>query len=146
MQAAANSKADGPDEFAITTNRPLEEPETLNLLPTPTPGGGNLADADPEGAAVEALGGRRVTGAGVARSSALIAYASRFGFDPAIRNRLAAEDLAFRKKHKGKLMERLFGVNRYFDSYESMSLDQNAELLRMRALGVLTPAAPPEPQ
>ena len=54
------------------------------------------------------------------------------------------EDLAFRKRNKGRPVERLFGVNVYFDAYERMSLDQHAELERMRQLGIATPAAPPE--
>jgi hypothetical protein len=37
----------------------------------------------------------------------------------------------------------MFGVNVYFDAYEDQSLDQQAELERLRRLGVRTPAAPP---
>ena len=54
-----------------------------------------------------------------------------------------AEDLAFRKKHPGKLMERAFRLTTYFDAYRKQWLDQYAELARWRAAGVATPSAPP---
>lgn len=60
-----------------------------------------------------------------------------------IRGTLAAEDLEFRRKNDGRLLERVFNVNVYFDAYEPMSLDQHAELERWRAQGLLTPSAPP---
>ena len=144
MFAEANSTTEGPDEFAITTNRPLEEPQTYAALPSPNTGGFNRADVDPRGAASEALGGRRVVASGLATASPLLSHTTRFGYVPDIRRVLAEEDLAFRKRNKGRPVERLFGVNVYFDAYERMSLDQHAELERMRRLGIATPAAPPE--
>ena len=145
MHAAGASNSDGPDEFSVSTNRALIEPESYAALPTPTPGGSNLADIDAVGDAVTALGGRSVRSGGIPASSPLLAYASRFGYVPNIRSLLAAEDLEFRRRNNGKIMERLFDVNVYFDAYEPQSLDQQAELERFRALGVLTPASPPDP-
>lgn len=146
MQAAGNSTATGPDEFSIVTNEPLQEPTTYAALPVPTPNGTNLAGSDPRSAASKALGGRAITGGqGTATVSPLLVHASRFGYDPRIRDRLAAEDLEFRKRNRGRFMERVFGVNVYFTAYSDMSLDQYAEFERMRRLGVLTPAAPPDP-
>jgi len=52
--------------------------------------------------------------------------------------------LAFRRGHKGRLLERAFNVNVYYRAYRKQSLDQYKELRRFRRLGVRTPAAPPE--
>ena len=46
---------DGPDEFGIVPTKPLQMPDDLNVLPSPTPGGGNLTDPTPLGDAVAAL-------------------------------------------------------------------------------------------
>ena len=65
------SLTDGsPDEFGVQPTRTLEIPQSMNLLPTPTPGGVNLADADPQADAIAVLGGS-VTG-GVGPVSVLI--------------------------------------------------------------------------
>lgn len=53
------STGPGPDEFGIMPVKPLEIPETIAALPAPTPGGANLADPNPLGDAVAALGGNR---------------------------------------------------------------------------------------
>lgn len=143
MQAASSSTASGPDEFSITTHKPLQDPESFAALPQPTPLGSNLADIDPQMDVAIALGGRVVRNTGPAQSSFLLAHASRFGFTPNIRTQLAAEDLEFRKKNRGKLMERLFAVNVYYESYSSQTLDSYAELDRLRGFGIATPAAPP---
>ena len=71
-------------------------------------------------------------------------YASRFGTAADIRPMLAAEDLEFRRKHDGRLLERVFKVNVYFKAYRSMALDQYLELARWRNAGVRTVGAPPE--
>jgi hypothetical protein len=134
------SGTNGPDEFAILPPKGLELPPDLAALPDPTPGAGNLTDQHPKDDAILALGGK--PGAGTA-DGALVAYAARHGSDPAVRQSLAAEDLAFRKKHPGKLLERAFGLTTYFDAYRASWLDQYKELLRWRAKGVATPSAPP---
>ncbi|KEP69664.1 DUF3035 domain-containing protein [Thioclava sp. BHET1] len=141
------SSHQGPDEFGIVPNKPLQMPENLAQLPTPTPGGTNLTDPTPEADAVAALGGnpRRVTASGTVPGSdqALVAAASRYGTQAGIRQTLAAEDLAYRKKNDGRLLERLLQVSVYNKAYKPMELNQTAELQRWRRAGVATPAAPP---
>lgn len=137
------SNNDGPDEFAIQPNKPLEIPENIaaQTLPTPTPGGANRVDATPLQDATIALGGNP---AGGVRDNGLVAYTSRYGVIPNVRQSLAEEDLEFRRKNDGRLLERAFNVNVYYKAYRKQSLDQYAELERMRRLGIRTPSAPPE--
>ena len=135
------SNTDGPDEFAIQPKKPLVQPENYASLPTPTPGGGNRADANPLADAVLALGGDPNGGI---RDGGLVNYVSRYGVTPGIREQLAKEDLQFRRDNDGRVLERLFNVNVYFEAYESQSLDQYRELERLRRLGVRTVSAPPE--
>lgn len=132
-----------PDEFAILPTAPLQQPGNFAELPPPTPGGVNRTDRDPRAEAVAALGGR--PGAGPAGDSALLATITRFGVGDNIRGVLAAEDLEFRRENNGLFLERLFNVNVYYDSYRPQSLDRYAEIRRLRAAGIRTPAPPPEP-
>lgn len=140
--------AQGPDEFSILPTKPLQAPSDFKTLPPPTPGGANLTDPTPDADAVAALGGNpaALTRAGIpGADAALMAQAGRNGIQPDIRNQLAVADLEFRRKNDGRLLERLFSVNVYFKAYRNQSLDQYAELARLRRLGVKTPAAPPDP-
>lgn len=134
----------GPDEFSVLPTRPLEMPASRSELPAPTPGGANLADVNPEADAIAALGGNiaRAQGGG----GDLVTYASRFGVSADIRSVLAAEDLEFRSRNRGRVLERVAGNNTYFQAYRRMALDRYAELARLRAAGVRTPSAPPEDQ
>lgn len=134
---------EGPDEFSILPTKPLQTPESYAALPPPTPGGSNLTDPTPKSDAIIALGGR--PGAGVVPSQAEINYVTRFGVDQNIRNTLAREDLEWRQKNNGRILERLLNVNVYFKAYEKMTLDQYKELERWRAAGRKTPSAPPDP-
>ncbi len=142
------SNTDGPDEFAILPGKPLQSPENFSDLPEPTPGGSNITDPTPRQDAVAALGGRPEL---IQRSGqpgpdgSLLSHAARFGIATDIRQQIAAEDLEFRRTHRGRILERLFNVNRYSRAYEDQALDRRAELLRMRRLGIRTPAAPPDP-
>ena len=136
------AEGNGPDEFGILPTRPLEMPENFQELPAPTPGGVNRADPDPEADLAEALGGNINRAA--AGSQGLISYAARFGVGQDIRETLAAEDLEFRRQNDGRLLERIASVNVYHRAYRPMSLDRYAELERLRAAGVWTPAAPPQ--
>ncbi len=140
------SSTQGPDEFAIIPNKPLEEPEDFAALPAPTPGGKNRVDQTPTDDAIAALGGNpAVVSRGISSGDAgIVNHASRYGRDGSIRQKLAAEDLEFRRRNDGRILERLFNVNVYFKAYRRMSLDQYAELERFRRIGVRTPAAPPE--
>ena len=135
------SSGNGPDEFGILPPKPLEMPPNLAALPPPTPGGSNITDPTPEADAIIALGGK--PGAGVT-DAALVSYAARNGLSGDIRQVLAAEDLEYRRKNDGRLLERLFDVNVYYKAYQPMALDQHAELARWRRLGLATPSAPPE--
>jgi len=137
----------GPDEFSILPNKPLQQPENFAELPTPTPGGANRVDPSPNEDAIAALGGNPavVARAGIpAGDAGLVNHASRFGRTGGIRQQLAAEDLEFRRRKDGRVLERLFNVNVYFRAYRNQSLNQYAELERFRRLGVRTPAAPPD--
>ncbi|TRD22253.1 DUF3035 domain-containing protein [Palleronia caenipelagi] len=136
-------QGDGPDEFGILPNRPLEAPENFAALPAPTPGAGNRADLRPLDDAVIALGGRPGGSGGGVQGGALVNHTTRYGVDGAIREQLAAEDRAYRQRRRGRVLERVFGTTTYFDAYEDQSLDQDAVLQRGRALGHRTPAAPP---
>lgn len=139
------SDSGGPDEFNIVPPKALEMPESLADLPDPTPGGANRTDQNPLGDAVAALGGRSNTSGQIAAGDgALYNYATRAGVTPGIRQTLAAEDLDFRKRHKGKLLERALNLNVYFKAYRAQSLDQYAELQRWRKAGARTPSAPPK--
>lgn len=132
----------GPDEFTVLPTDPIEIPEDLASLPEPNPGGPSRTDPDPEADAIAALGGditRAQSG-----SQTLMTHVTRFGIEADVRNTLAAEDLAFRQRNNGRVLERVFNVNLYHQAYEAVSLDQYAELERLRRLGIRTPAAPPE--
>lgn len=141
-----NLRSDGtPDEFGILPTAELTEPESYASLPAPTPGGRNLVDPVPEAEAIAALGGRPGVAAARSGDGALLRTAGRFGSNPSIRQQLAAEDLAFRQRNRGRPLERLFNQTVYFRAYRGQSLDQHAELERFRAAGIPTSAAPPRP-
>lgn len=138
------TSGEGPDEFGIVPPKPLAMPEDLAALPTPTPGGANLTDRDPEAEAVLALGGKPGASVGIpSGDSALYAHAARYGVESGIRTTLASEDLEWRRDNNGRILERLFNVNVYYKAYSDQSLDQQSELARWRALGLRTPSAPP---
>mgnify|MGYP000594408652 CR=1 FL=1 len=135
----------GPDEFSVLPTRQLETPEDLVTLPTPTPGGTNITDPNPVADAVVALGGsvNALTPNGtVGADGALLSHASRFGYSPDIRAVTAAEDLEFRGRNRGRILERAFNVNVYFRKYRREALDQHAELARLRRAGIRTSSAP----
>lgn len=136
-----------PNEFLVVPAKPLQTPPDAAGLPVPLPGAQNRADATPMQDAVVALGGRpsllEADGPVPAGDSALVAHASRYGRDPAIRTTTAAEDAEFRRRNQGRVLERVFSVNRYFDVYDRQALDQQAEIDRLRRAGVRTSSAPP---
>jgi len=137
----------GPDEFSILPTLPLENPQDYVSLPSPTPRGTNITDPNPLGDAVAALGGNAgalAENGALGADDALFTHASRFGFSSDIRAVTAAEDLEFRRNNRGRVLERAFNVNVYFRKYRRQSLDQQAELLRLRRAGIRTPAAPIE--
>lgn len=138
------SDTNGPDEFAILPPKSLELPDNLVELPQPTPGGSNLSDPQPLNDAVIALGGKPREAGGIpAGDAALANYAGRKGTSAGIRATIAAEDLDWRRRNDGRLLERIFNTNVYFKAYRKQALDQQAELMRWRAAGARTPSAPP---
>lgn len=141
------SQTRGPDEFSVLPTKPLQMPESLTELPAPTPGGSNITDPTPEADAVAALGGNPAVLGQVSPSASnagLVNYAGRLGRSAEIRQTLAAEDLDWRRKHDGQILQRLFGTTVYYKAYSKMSLDQYAALEYWRARGVRNVGAPPE--
>lgn len=137
----------GPDEFSVLPTKPLVQPKSYAELPTPTPGGGNLTDPTPRVDAVVALGGsaKVLSRSGIpSADQGIVAAASRYGIASDIRASLAAEDEVYRSTHRGRLLERWFRTSVYFAAYLPLTLDNYAELARLRRLGVRTPAAPPK--
>ncbi|WP_368186046.1 DUF3035 domain-containing protein [Aestuariibius sp. HNIBRBA575] len=132
----------GPDEFSVMPSRPLEMPADLNVLPTPTPGGSNLTDANPMADAIVALGGNpaAVQGAIPAADTALLAHVNRNGVSPNIRADLAEEDARFRRRRTAGPFR---GGDRYFRAYAGQALDAQSEMDRFRNIGVQVPSAPP---
>ncbi|MBZ4690036.1 DUF3035 domain-containing protein [Cereibacter changlensis] len=136
----------GPDEFGIQPVKPLQMPENLAALPTPTLGASNRTDPTPTADAIIALGGNPSAGGGIpAGDATLVSQAGRFGVEGNVRQVLATEDYAFRQRNDGRLLERAFNVNVYYKAYRPMSLDQQAELARWRSVGVRNVSAPPPP-
>jgi hypothetical protein len=74
----------------------------------------------------------------------LVSAATRYGVSPQIRQQLAREDLEYRRRNDGRLLERIFDVNVYHRAYRRQALDQQRELERFRRAGARTVAAPPE--
>jgi len=133
--------SDGPDEFSILPTKPLEMPADMSALPEPVRGAPNLVDPRPLDDAVVALGGRPGAGTG---DAALVAAAGRNGIDPTVRQTLAAEDEAFRKKQSPRLLERLFNRSSYQRAYSGQATQSYEELERWRAAQARTPSAPPQ--
>lgn len=137
---------EGPDEFGILPNKPLEAPTDFASLPAPTPGQVNLADRNPKAEGIAALGGNpaSLTPAGVpASDAALVNHASRNGGAADIRTTLAAEDEAFRSRQSRFTKIRLFRTDRYPQAYRRQTLDPYDTWYAFRRTGVRTPAAPP---
>lgn len=141
MNAASSSRS--PDEFSILPTQPLQAPPDYSSLPQPSPGGRNLVDPDPRADAVAALGGNIAAVRGTGADAALVSHAARHGVQPDIRETLAAEDRQHRQRNRGRVLERLFGVNTYPRAYQDQVLDRHSELERWRRAGARTPAAPP---
>ena len=139
---------EGPDEFTGEPSRPLDDPPSSAALPPPTLVACiNRADANPEADAIVALGGREnatVLNGIPASDAALIRHAERNGRSSDIRQTLAQEDIEFRRRNDGLVLERLANSNLYFEAYEQQSLNQQREIDRLRQRGIQPPGAPPE--
>ncbi len=128
-----------PDEFLVLPTRPLEMPPDVTTLPPPTPGTTARVAYRPQADAIVALTGRPAVAA--ADAGSLVAHVGPG--DPGIRGTLASEDVVFRRENRPRLLERWFGGDRGRAAYAATTLDAEAELRRLRAAGVRTPAAPP---
>lgn len=140
------SGSNGPDEFGILPGKALQAPDNFAALPVPTPGGANLTDQNPRGDAIAVLGGKpeRLVPNGIPTSDgALVRHASRRGVDPAIRESLATEDEAFRRRKSRFTRIRIAKTDRYNDVYKRQTLNSRNEWNRFRRAGVRTPTAPP---
>lgn len=134
----------GPDEFAVLPSKPLEAPESYSALPTPTPGGANLVDRNPEAEGIAALGGRGTVSTAIGASDGgLVTHARRYGVSDNIRQTLASEDVEVRRR-QGRVNILNIGPNDdYTNAYRRQWLDSHAEQRRLQARGIVTPAAPP---
>jgi len=137
---------EGPDEFLVLPVKPLVEPESYSDLLPPTPGGVNRTDTNPNADAIAALGGNGALLSARAMpdtDAALITQTGRHGVPSNIRETLAGEDAAFRKRKKRFTNFRLFPVDRYEQAYQGQVIDPQTENARYRAAGAVTPSAPP---
>lgn len=145
LQSSQNS----PDEFSVLPTKPLSMPADLAVLPAPTPGGANITDPTPFADAVGAMGGNPAALADngiAAQDQALVAYASRAGNDPQVRQNLAEADARWRGRNGPRPLERLANTNVYNRAYKAVALDPYAEQLRWQRAGARTPSAPPTPE
>lgn len=139
------SLGEGPDEFSLVPAKPLEEPESYNALPEPTPGGVNRTDQRPLEDAYASLGGRAsspsapVPGA----DSALVTHASRYGVEAGIRSSLATADQKFRDRQRRLSNIRIFREDIYAQIYRRDALDPAKVAAQYQAAGVPVPSAPP---
>ncbi len=133
-----------PVEFAVVPQKPLELPEDLAALPEPLPGTRNRTDQTPIEDAVAAIGGNPAGAAPTASDSALLAAIGANRAQPDIRQVLTREDAVYREEHRGRILERLLNRDDEAVVYDRMLLDARLEALRLRALGLRTPAIPPE--
>ncbi len=141
----SGSKPKATDEFSTVPAKPIELPGSVASLPPPNKGRPDRAQRDAAQEALAALGGRETGGSNVipADDRGFVAFTSRLGTDRNIRLILAAEDEEFRRGKHGRLLERWFNVNLYYQAYEPMTLNEYAELERLRNSNIRTPTAPP---
>ncbi len=133
------------NELSAAPTRPIELPGSVASLPPPGSGQRDRAQQDPAADAVAVLGGSsgaRTTG--IPESDfQFVSHVSRMGVNSNIRLVLEAEDREFRRGRRGRVLERWFNVNLYLQAYQSMTLDQQAELERLRKANIRVPNAPP---
>ncbi len=138
-----------PDEFLIQPSKPIEMPKDMAALPPPIIlGGQNRADATPVQDAVAALGGNpaRVREDGrLSSDTALLRQTTRYGTDPQIRSDLGLADLEYRRKNRGRLLERWTRQPTYYKVYKKDELNQHGTTALARQRGLPTPAVPPDP-
>lgn len=134
-----------PDEFLVVPQKPLETPADLSSLPTPVPGAESRVTIDFEDNLLRALGGRPQSGGSVPAADLALVNAARAnsGATEGIREVMRAEDQAFREARAARI-ERLAKKRKAVTIYDPMLLDPISEVARLQALGVKTPAVPPQ--
>ena len=136
----------GPDEYLITPGRPLQAPADASALPPPAGGTVNAATRNPIADAIVALGGN--PNARPARAqpaeAGLAAHLRRFGVDPRIRARIAAEDADLRGGFNSARVVKFGGIDAYAYAYRGQWLDSRTEADRLRRAGVSVPSPPPQ--
>lgn len=139
------SLSEGPDEFAVVPNKPLEEPESYSALPPPTPGGFNRTGQRPLEDGIVALGGRATSPSAPIPGSdaALVNHTSRFGREGNIRATLAQADQEFRDRQRRLTNIRIFRDDLYAQIYRRESLNPTAVANQFQRAGIPTPTAPP---
>ena len=117
-------------------------------MPTPNASGINRADQRPIEDGVIALGGSatRLNANTVSTSeAALINAAGRHGVTADIRNIVAAEDAEFRKRNKGKVLERWVGTIRLQPSLPTTAFGRiRRTAAPTQNWGYAHPTAPPK--
>lgn len=139
------SNSSGPDEFGIKPVDALQAPDSFSQLPTPTPGGVNLADRSALAEGAKAFGGNLgdPNGPIPSRDGALVQYTGRLGVSSDIRETLAQTDADFRRRKARFTQYRIVPVDRYNQAYRRQALDARAEQNRWKQAGARTPSAPP---
>ncbi len=139
------STSKGPDEFGIQPVAALQEPDSFNVLPTPTPGGSNRTDRSALAEGMQAFGGSLgdPNAPVPASDGALVQHASRLGVSGNIRETLAETDAQFRRRKARFTQYRIVPVDRYNQVYRPAALDAQAERARWQRAGARTPSAPP---
>ncbi|MEM9047717.1 MAG: DUF3035 domain-containing protein [Pseudomonadota bacterium] len=140
-----------PDEFLVVERKPLEIPGSLTSLPLPDPEGINRVDPQPREEVTSLLSGdatlpqRSAEGPLSPGEAALLALSGEDAVEPEIRATLQSEDRDLVASGRIYGLDTFFGVPTN-DPYRQEVLDPFTEVERLRAEGVQTPAAPPQPE
>lgn len=132
-----DERKNAPDEFLVLPAHELEDPADYNILPTPTPGGVNRTDRDPQAEAIAALGGN--ADAARAGDAALLTATNRYGVQSDIRQELSEEDEQLRKRNKFLINLKLFPTDNYAEIYEKQTLDAAETAISYQNSGIPTP-------
>lgn len=136
-----------PDEFSVVTKKPLEMPDSLDVLPPPEPGKLSSRDPNPIADARSALLGETRAASNGAPSSAERAILSAAGqADPNIRATMESEQAEYQSG------QQLYILDRYIPALARLrgetavgALDPVAERERLVQQGILAPALPGAP-
>lgn len=139
IACSKNSNSKGPDEFLVIPTKPLIMPDNYSNIPLPILGMINRVQYEPRKDILRAFGGNPNLSASKKIKSneiALLRVTTRRGVDQNIRKKLQTEDLALRKSHPLKVLERIAGKSNKSIAYKGSVLDIELELKRLRKLGI----------